>query len=147
MRSDKDLQIEVQAAIKELMHVANIHVSVMDGTVTLTGTVNSFVEKLAIERVAEKVVGVKAVNEKMEVMSYGFQASTDDDIRAEVLNIFKSHWDIPDDRIGVTVQDGRVSLEGKIKWHYQKDAATDAIISLTNAKSVSNNIVVDRNEI
>jgi len=146
MMSDEDLQMEVQAAIKlqQELHLADIDIRVADGTVTLTGTVNSFVLKTAAEKAAENVVGIKTVITKIDVMPDGFKVMTDNNLKAEILNVFKSHWDIPDDKIEVTVKDGLITLEGKIKWHYQKEAATEVISSLIGVKSVNNNITVER---
>ena len=136
--------MEVQAAIKlqQKLHLADIDIRVADGIVTLTGTVNSFVLKTAAEKAAENVLGIKTVITKIDVMPDGLR--TDNDLKAEVLNLFKSHWDIPDDKIEVTIQNGMITLEGKIRWHYQKEAATEVISSLRGVKSVNNNIIVER---
>jgi len=144
MKSDEDLQMEVQAAIKlqQKLHLVDIDIRVADGIVTLTGTVNSFVLKTAAEKAAENVLGIKTVITKIDVMPDGLR--TDNDLKAEVLNLFKSHWDIPDDKIEVTIQNGMITLEGKIRWHYQKEAATEVISSLRGVKIVNNNIIVER---
>lgn len=149
MKSDKDLQLEIHTALKLLpqLYANQIVVTVADGIITLTGTVNSFVKKIAAEKAAESVVGVRAVIEKIDVIPDGVKLRTDDDIKAEVMNIFKSHWDIPDDKIEVTVKDSLITLEGTINWHYQKEAATKSISSLKGVKSINNNIVIERKQI
>jgi len=149
MKSDKDLQLEIHTALKLLpqLYANQIVVTVADGIITLTGTVNSFVKKIAAEKAAESVVGVRAVIEKIDVIPDGVKLRTDDDIKAEVMNIFKSHWDIPDEKIEVTVKDSLITLEGTINWHYQKEAATKSISSLKGVKSINNNIVIERKQI
>jgi osmotically-inducible protein OsmY len=142
MKSDKDLHIDVQAAIKlqQELHQTDIDIKVVDGIVILTGTVTNLEDKIA----AEKVADVKALSANIDVLPYGLKVKTDDTIKAEVLNIFKLHWDIPDDKVEITVNDGLVILEGKIKWHYQKDAATKATCGIEGVKGVINTILVDK---
>jgi osmotically-inducible protein OsmY len=146
MKSDEDLHIDVQAAIKlqQELHRADIDIKVVDAIVILTGTVTSLEDKIVAEKAVEKVAGVKAVSANIDVLPYGFKVKTDDTIKAEVLNIFKLHWDIPDDKVEITVNDGLVILEGKIKWHYQKDAATKATCGIEGVKGVINTILVDK---
>jgi osmotically-inducible protein OsmY len=142
MKSDEDLHIDMQAAIKlqQELHQTDIDIKVVDGIVILTGTVTNLEDKIA----AEKVAGVKALSANIDVLPYGLKVKTDDTIKAEVLNIFKLHWDIPDDKVEITVNDGLVILEGKIKWHYQKDAATKATCGIEGVKGVINTILVDK---
>jgi osmotically-inducible protein OsmY len=142
MKSDEDLHIDVQAAIKlqQELHQTDIDIKVVDGIVILTGTVTNLEDKIA----AEKVADVKALSANIDVLPYGLKVKTDDTIKAEVLNIFKLHWDIPEDKVEVTVNDGLVILEGKIKWHYQKDAATKATCGIEGVKGVINTILVDK---
>jgi osmotically-inducible protein OsmY len=142
MKSDKDLHIDVQAAIKlqQELHQTDIDIKVVDGIVILTGTVTNLEDKIA----AEKVADVKALSANIDVLPYGLKVKTDDTIKAEVLNIFKLHWDIPDHKVEITVNDGLVILEGKIKWHYQKDAATKATCGIEGVKGVINTILVDK---
>ena len=63
MKTDALIQSDVISELKwePSIDAAKIGVSVRDGIVTLDGNVDSFVEKLAAERVASHVSGVKAV--------------------------------------------------------------------------------------
>ena len=144
MKSNEDLQRDVQDAIKwePQLHAAEIGVTVIDGIVTLTGTVNNYSKKAEAEEAAKNVSGVKAVVEKIEVSVDDYGLRTDNDIAIEVLNAFKWHWDIPNDKIKVKVEKGWVSLEGEIEWNYQKEAAKKAVSSLLGVKGVINNIMI-----
>lgn len=69
MKTNEELQRAVLDAIKwePLLNAAEIGVTAKDGVVTLTGVVNSFAKKAEAEMAAKKVVGVKAVVEKIEL--------------------------------------------------------------------------------
>lgn len=69
MKTNEELQRAVLDAIKwePLLNAAEIGVTAKDGVVTLTGVVNSFAKKAEAKMAAKKVVGVKAVVEKIEL--------------------------------------------------------------------------------
>lgn len=69
MKSNQALQTDVQNAIKwePLLHSAEIGVTVHDGVVTLTGSVDSYAKKMEAENATKNVAGVKVVVEKIEV--------------------------------------------------------------------------------
>jgi len=69
MKTNSELQTDVQNAIKRepLLHAAEIGVTAHDGVVSLTGVVDSYVKKMEAENATKKVIGVKAVVEKIEV--------------------------------------------------------------------------------
>ncbi len=69
MKNNAEIQKDVQDAIKwePLLSAAEIGVTIKDGVVTLTGTVDSYSKKTEAEDAAKNVAGVKAVVEKIEV--------------------------------------------------------------------------------
>jgi osmotically-inducible protein OsmY len=69
MKSNEELQKDVQNAIKwePLLHAAEIGVTAKDGVVSLTGVVDCYAKKMEAENAAKKVIGVKALVEKIEV--------------------------------------------------------------------------------
>ena len=145
MKNNAELQKDVQDAIKwePLLNAAEIGVTVKDGIVTLSGIVDRYIKKYEAETAAQNVAGVKAVVEKIEV-KFGLNADkkNDNEIAEEVLNAFKWRQELPDNVVKVKVEDGWVTLQGELPWHFQKDAAKNAIIYLMGVKGVSNNITV-----
>ena len=145
MRTNADLQKDVQDAIKwePLLNAAEIGVTVKDGVVTLTGTVDSYSKKSEAEDAAKNVAGVKAVVENIEVKFTGSWAKkNDNEIATEVINALKWNWQVPSDKIKVKVEQGWVTLAGELPWNYQKDAAKDAVRNLMGVTGVSNNIII-----
>ena len=145
MKSNAELQKDVQDAIKyePLLNAAEIGVTIKDGVVTLTGTVDSYSKKTEAEDAAKKVAGVKVVVEKIEVKYSNSWAKKDDNqIATEIVNALKWNWQIPNDKVKVKVEKGWVTLEGELQWNYQREAARDAVKDLLGVTGVSNNITI-----
>lgn len=145
-RTDSRLQRDVLAELdwEPSVDPAHIGVSVKDGVVTLTGHVSSYAEKYEAERAAKRVYGVKAVANELDVKLAGSSQRTDEDIARAAVNALQSHFFVPHDKIKVTVRGGWVTLEGDVKWQFQKNAAERAVRSLTGVMGVTNLITVGK---
>ena len=144
MKNNEQLQTDVQNAIKwePLLHAAEIGVTAKDGVVSLTGEVDSYAKKIEAENAAKKVIGVKALVEKIEVKFPDAWKKTNAEIAKEVLDALKASYSVPNDKVTVKVEDGWVTLEGELSWNYQREAAKHAVNYLTGVKGVSNNITI-----
>ena len=145
MKTDTQLQNDVMAELKlePSLSAAQIGVSVKDGVVTLTGTVNGYAKKSEAEDAAKRVSGAKAVVEKIEVKYPSDWAKNDDnDIAVEIINAFKWNWEIPSAKVKVRVEKGWVTLEGELEWKFQSDAAGKAVKNLLGVTGVSNNTTI-----
>jgi osmotically-inducible protein OsmY len=144
MNSDSELKQDV---IDELMwepdiNATEIGVAVNDGVVTLSGYVDTYHEKLAAERAAQGVFGVKAVVQEIKVRLPGSLQRSDEDIARAAANALEWTASVPLDRIKVKVQNGWITLSGQVDWRYQRDAAEDAVCNLMGVVGVSNQITV-----
>jgi len=144
MKNNQELQEDVQNAIKwePLLNAAEIGVTAKDGVVSLTGVVDSYAKKVEAENAAKKVIGVKALVEKIEVIFPNSWKKTNVDIAKEVLAALNSNWSVPKDKVTVKVEDGWVTLEGELPWNYQKEAAKNAVNYLMGVKGVTNSIKI-----
>ena len=142
MKTNEDLQRDVQDAIKwqPSLHAAEIGVAVKDGIVTLSGTVDSFSKKSQAEDAAKNVSGVQAVVEKIEVKFANWGKIEDSEIANEIVNAFKSNWEIPNDKIKIKVEDGWVTLSGELPWNYQKEAAQRIVNTQAGVKALTNSL-------
>src|SRR5690606_23224151 len=66
----------------------------------------------------------------------------DSDIAEAALNALRSSVAVPADAIKVMVRDGRLTLDGKVAFQYQKSAAESAARSLWGVKGVTNSIAL-----
>jgi len=120
----------------------HIGVTADDGVATLSGHVNSYVQKQAAESAARRVKGVKAVVEEIDVrLPFDVKHDDDDIARAAVDRL---SWDasVPRDAVKVNVAKGWLKLTGEVEWHFQKDAAEQDVRGLTGVVSLSNQISI-----
>jgi osmotically-inducible protein OsmY len=142
MKNNKNLANDVAAAIKwePLMNDTEIHVTAINGVVTLTGVVDGYLKKCKAEDIAKRIIGVKAVVEHIEVKVDNDYEKSDNTIALEIINALKADVLVPHDRINVRVENGWVTLEGDLPWNFQKQAAFAVIRPLEGIKVFTNDI-------
>ena len=134
--------VESELNFEPSINAAEIGVAVKGGIVTLSGRVPSYWEKIAAERAAARVSGVKAVANELEVRLPGSSERTDEDIARAAVDTLRWTVLVPQDKIKVKVSKGWVTLEGSVDWQYQKSAAEKAVRKLVGVVGVSNLIEV-----
>jgi len=139
-KSNTELQQDVlqELEFEPSVNASQIGVTAKDGTVGLTGAVNSYAEKHAAVHAAERVSGVRAVTDEMKVQLPALHVRNDEDIAGAALHALQ--WDvwIPHELIKVQVDKGWITLEGDVDFKYQQTAAESAVRNLTGVKGVSN---------
>lgn len=142
-KSDSQLQLDVMEELKWEPGVDHerIGISVTNGVVALSGTINSYAEKLLAEKTVRRVKGVRAVAEELQVQ-YAFEPKkSDDQIAKRVADILE--WDPLVPRgLEVTVEKGVVKLSGKVEWNYQRDLAAEDTAKITGVVRIDNRIQV-----
>jgi osmotically-inducible protein OsmY len=145
-KSDAQLQQDVLQELKyePSINAAEIGVSAKDGIVGLTGNVQSFVEKYAAVHAAERVSGVTAVTDELNVDVPELHVRNDEDIAKAVINALE--WDVwvPTQIIKVKVENGWITLDGEVDYKYQQTAAEEAVRNLTGVKGVTNLITIKK---
>lgn len=121
---------------------ANIGVAVENGIVTLTGHVASYVQKIAAERAVQRIKGVKAIAEEIEVRYPDQPKRSDDEIAQRAVSILNWSVQVPPDIIHLTVQKGWVTLTGTVEWQFQRLAAESAVRKLSGIIGVTNLIEI-----
>lgn len=144
MKTDSQIQHDVMAELRwePVLQATEIGVAVKDGIVTLSGTVDSFTKKIAAERAAEKVAGVRAVAEDIEVKLYNTWKKNDTEVAQAVANALKWNSAVNEEKLKVKVDDGWVTLDGEAEWEFQKNSAAHAVENLLGVRGVSNLIRV-----
>jgi osmotically-inducible protein OsmY len=122
---------------------AEIGVTAEDGVVTLTGHVATYVEKLAAERAAWRVKGVKAIAQEIQVRLACDKKTHDDEIAQRALSVLAWSASVPADAVRVRVQDGCITLSGKVGWNYQRQLMESAVRRLTGVRAVVNDIALE----
>jgi osmotically-inducible protein OsmY len=144
MYNDRDLQRSVMDELdwEPGVNASDIGASIKDGVVTLTGLVDSYSEKLAAERGAKRLIGVRAVADEIEVRLPGDSKRPDADIARTAENVLDWNTTVPNKRIKLTIENGWITLEGMVDWQYQRLAAEKAVRHLTGVRGISNQIIL-----
>lgn len=116
-----------------------IGVSAADGVVTLTGFAESYAEKLAAERVAKQVRGVRGVANDIVVRQ--MVGRTDADIAHDAVGCLAHRPDLAD-TVQVAVHHGHLTLTGQVGWLFQKVAAEYAVKHVRGLLGIFNHITV-----
>jgi len=144
MIDDRQLQHDVvdELDFEPSIDAAHIGVTAHHGVVTLTGFVGSYAEKFAAERAAQRVKGVRAIAEEIDVRLPSDKKHADDEIAARAADILKWQVGLPAEAIRVKVENGVITLSGTVEWQFQKQDAAAAVHKLTGVVYVSNQIQV-----
>jgi len=144
MKTDAQLKRDVTAELEwePSINATHVGVSVNDGVVTLTGHLDTYTEKYAIERAVQRVAGVKAIAVEVDVKLDPGHKRSDSEIAIAAEAALKWHSLVPSDRIQVKVEKGWVTLKGEVDWNYQRESAERAVRPLTGVVGVSNAITL-----
>jgi osmotically-inducible protein OsmY len=144
MKTDSQLRADVMAELKwdpKVDH-SQIGVAAKDGVVTLSGSVPSYAEKIAAEKAARRVIGVKAIAEEIEVRFATDPKTSDAEIAERILHLFSWAATLPSDKLQVKVEKGWVTLTGEVEWQYLSREAQKLAGRITGVKGVTNMIAV-----
>jgi hyperosmotically inducible protein len=144
MKSDMELkrQVEDELTWDPAVSAADIGVEVRDRVVTLSGHLTSYAEKLAAEKAAQRVAGVKAVVVELDVRLLHSDVRTDEEVANAVRAIIRWTVGLSEEAVKVQVEKGWVTLSGEVDWAYQSHAATRTISQMRGVTGVSNLIQI-----
>lgn len=115
-----------------------IQVTVNNGWVTLTGTVDWNFQKEEAERVVKSLSGVKAVINNIQIK----EQAKPDDVRERIKKELERIVDQEAERITVDTTNGRVVLKGTVHSWTEREAARKAAYSAPGVREVENLLVV-----
>ena len=144
MKSDLQLQSDVLDELNwdPAVNATQIRVEVKDGLVTLAGRVEHYAEKWAAERAAKRVSGVKALADEIRVEPIVLRELTDADLARAAENALKWNAHVPQNRIKVRVEKGRITLEGEVEKQFEREIALQVVLHLAGVTAVNNQIVL-----
>jgi osmotically-inducible protein OsmY len=143
IKTDIQLKHDIEAELQWCPNVnaAQIGVTVDHGAVSLLGAVDSYPQKWAAEDAVKRVSGVRAVAQDLTVKIIGEHKRTDAEIAGAVLHALK--WDVfVPDTVTAKVQQGWITLEGRVTWNYERESAERSVRHLTGVVGVVNSIVL-----
>jgi osmotically-inducible protein OsmY len=143
MQTDAVVRDNVMAELEFDPSIAHgaIGVAVSNGVVTLSGHVPSYAQKVAAERASQRVKGVRAVAQELEVRLPVEVKQDDEEIASRAANILA--WSVGGvEGVRAVVEKGWVTLSGQTHWQYQRQDAERAIRAIAGVQGVFNNITV-----
>ncbi len=142
MKTDNELKNDVLAELlwDPLVPHTRIGVTVHQGIVTLTGHVDSYAEKVAARRAAQRVMGSKAIAVELDVVPTGEHLRSDTEIAAAAQQAVGWNTSIPANKVQIMVEKGWVTLSGELDWNFQRKAVERAIRPLKGVVGIIDNI-------
>jgi osmotically-inducible protein OsmY len=141
---DTQLKEDVEQELRwdPSLNAGPIGVSVEAGNVTLLGTVDTFAEKRAAERATKRVGRCRSVKQELKVKLRSEHQREDLALGAATQRVLD--WDVFVPK-GVTakVEDGWVTLDGRVTWNFQREAAERALQHIVGVTGISNCIVLE----
>ena len=118
---------------------SEIGVTARDGAVTLTGYIGSYGAKLAAERCAKRVRGVRAVANDIAVRLK--LPKTDAEIARDAAFALNLRDSVPR-TVKATVHNGHITLTGTVDWMFQKNQADKLVRHIPGVVGIVNHIEV-----
>lgn len=144
MKTDADLERDVLAELRWEPSVSEkgIGVTAKDGVVTLHGSVPSYAEKYAALVAAERVRGVRAIAQELEIRLPSGHEKSDQALAEAAATALE--WDsfVPKGKLTVAVDNAWITLNGDVSYVYQRNAAERAIRNLLGVQGITNLIAV-----
>lgn len=139
--TDAELEVNVTAELawEPKVDSEEIAVSADNGTVTLRGTVGSFRQKREAGKAAQRVYGVLAVNNDLDVRILTEEQQEDAELRGDVLQALMLDSLVPSS-IDAKVKEGYVTLTGAADWQYQRDEAEFIAGNVAGVTGVENDV-------
>ena len=144
MKTDSQLMADVTAELDcdPAINAKDIDVRVSDGLVTLTGHLDSYAQKQAVEQAVRRVGGVRGIAIELDVKLAPEHRRSDAELARVAIEALRWHSLVPDDRVKVEVEDGWVTLTGEVDWPYQHSSAEQCVRPLLGVRGVTNNVAI-----
>ena len=142
-KADAQLKQDVESELLWDPSVTSDQVTVTanEGVITLRGSVPHYYEKTTAEKAAQRVGGVRAVADELEVKLFDAYERSDEEVARAALSALEWSYSAPTG-IKITVDKGWVTLQGEAEWDYERNSARDAVSTLMGVRGVSNNITI-----
>ena len=117
MKTTKDLQKDAitDLAWKELIQAIkprDISVSVINGSVKLSGTVEDYSKKILAEQIVSSVTGVKSIINTIEVKLPGMAKRKDEELTDAILDALVKNFDETSDDFSMTIENDWLIVKG-----------------------------------
>jgi len=141
-KSDRELRDRILREFASDGRLAGVRIEVVEGRVTMAGTVDSYAKKLAARDAAHRATGAPELTDNIQVRLPGSTARTDREVAAAVGRALEFDQFVPDRKIRFTVARGKVTLEGEVETIWEKEDAARVVRHLTGVAAIVNRLQV-----
>lgn len=145
MKNDLEIQADVLAEMRwdPKINAPQIGVEVSNGVVTLSGYVESYLEKISAEKAAKRVIGVGAIAQEIKVLLPGSSIRSDTEIARQIQSIISWSDIDPNDQIHIKVEQGFITLSGKVEAFHKKELAQKYASNMLGVTGICNLIEIE----
>jgi osmotically-inducible protein OsmY len=143
LRRDAEIHQDVRAELSMEQDEGgrSVEISVCCGVVSLTGLVESYARKCAIDRAVGRIVGVKDLRDYLHVGPSDAGAPADRQIERAANRTLG--WDVRVPKeIRAKVSGGVLRLSGAVERFWVREAAEEAVRNLTGVRDIVNEIAL-----
>ncbi len=143
MSTDTNIEAAVQKELDSdpLVDAHDIVVDVVDGAVSLTGTVPSQAQRAEAATAARRVAGVTRVDAMLAVALPSDDYGDDSGLAQLVSQALAANAEVPDS-VRATAREGTVFLTGTVSSSAQRATAEDTVAGVAGVLSITNEIHV-----
>lgn len=141
---------QIEDSLMELLNLddgidaADISIKVIDGVVSIEGTVGAYWKKNVIQGYAYRITGVKEVIDKIIVKHN--RVYSDEEIFTDIKKAFERNDFYNTQSIKVEVKNGEVTLSGKVPSYISKMRAKEMVNYTSGVREIKDNLTVDKQE-
>jgi osmotically-inducible protein OsmY len=118
----------------------SIRIQVLQGTITLNGTVPTYMQKRLAEQDVQQIAGVQWINNLIQVKGLW---RNDEGIDKDIRDALASDYSLLRDRINFYVIDGVVTLKGNVDSEHEKSRVEKDIEGIIGVKDIKDYIIVE----
>lgn len=146
MKTDAELKkdVEDELAWDPAVGAVTVGVAVQGGVVTISGYVQTYAQKCAVQKALQRLVGVKAFALDLDVSLAPIHQRSDAEIAQTAQAALKQLALLPDAAVRVSVNKGQITLQGEVDWVFQRRLAEKTVSHLKGVSGVSNDITLRR---
>ncbi|MFX1589533.1 MAG: BON domain-containing protein [Promethearchaeota archaeon] len=139
--SDKELENNIKVALElnVSINASKISVEVNKGIANLEGTVDAYWKKDIVESIVSGFNGIIDIVNKIAIIHMGHE---DEKIAEDIIGTLDRYRNVNVNDIKIAVEDGKVSISGKVSDWEAYDAAMDAIHHTHGVNDIKDNLII-----
>ena len=144
MKTDAQLRMDVIAELDwdPSINASAIGVGVKDGVVTLSGHLDTYAEKIAVQKALRRIAGVKAIALELDVRLAPDHQRSDTELATAAEAMLHASSSVPVGQVRLVVDQGWITLQGEVEWDFQRRRAEQLMRHLAGVRGITNDLTI-----